>query len=119
MAGPARSARRLSEMPARPDGARRSAATPPGSSELAAADRLDLFVGREPAGLLFREGEPAIDGDLEHPANPGHQLYLCAVFLFQLGLRTEGTRFIVSRLAPFDPNFHGRDLSSWLPCRAI
>jgi hypothetical protein len=72
----------------------------------AAADRFYLLIGRKPPGSLFRESEPAINGNLKHPADPGHQLDIGAVFLFQPIPRTEGTRFIVSRLAPLDSDFH-------------
>jgi len=74
--------------------------------------RIDLLVGRKPAGLLLGESEPAIDGNLKHPADPGHQLDIGAVFLLQPIPRTEGTRFIVSRLAPLDSDFHRFVLSS-------
>lgn len=80
--------------------------TPVLAPALAGAYRVDLLVGRKPAGLLFREGEPAIDRDLEHPANPGHQLDIGAVFLLQPIPRTEGTRFIVSGFAPLNSHFH-------------
>ena len=73
---------------------------------LPSAYRVDLLVGRKPAGLLLRKGEPAIDGNLKHPADPGHQLDIGAVFLLQPIPRTEGTRFIVSRFAPLDSDFH-------------
>ena len=73
---------------------------------LPSAYRVDLLVGRKPAGLLLGESEPAIDGNLKHPADPGHQLDIGAVFLLQPIPRTEGTRFIVSRLAPLDLDFH-------------
>jgi hypothetical protein len=77
-------------------------------TDLPAADRVDLLVGRKPAGLLLRESEPAVDGNLEHAADPGHQLDIGTVFLNEPVPRTEGTRFIVSRLAPLDSNFHRR-----------
>jgi len=86
--------------------------TPVFAPALPGAYRVDLLVGRKPAGLLLRKGEPAIDGNLKHPADPGHQLDIGAVFLLQPIPRTEGTRFIVSGLAPLDSNFHRRDLSS-------
>src|SRR5882762_1650428 len=73
---------------------------------LPSAYRVDLLVGRKPAGLLLRKGEPAIDGNLKHPADPGHQLDIGAVFLLQPIPRTEGTRFIVSGFAPLDSHFH-------------
>ena len=73
---------------------------------LPSAYRVDLLVGRKPAGLLLRKGEPAIDGNLKHPADPGHQLDIGAVFLLQPIPRTEGTRFIVSGFAPLDSDFH-------------
>ena len=79
---------------------------------LPSAYRVDLLVGRKPAGLLLRKGEPAIDGNLKHPADPGHQLDIGAVFLLQPIPRTEGTRFIVSRFAPLDSDFHRFVLSS-------
>ena len=73
---------------------------------LPSAYRVDLLVGRKPAGLLLRKGEPAIDGNLKHPADPGHQLDIGAVFLLQPIPRTEGARFIVSGFAPLDSHFH-------------
>ena len=76
------------------------------------AHRVDLLVGRKPAGLLLRESEPAIDGNLEHPTYPGHQLDIGAVFLDEPIPRTEGTRFIVSGLAPLDSDFHRASLLS-------
>ena len=73
---------------------------------LPSAYRVDLLVGRKPAGLLLGESEPAIDGNLKHPADPGHQLDIGAVFLLQPIPRTEGARFIVSGFAPLDSDFH-------------
>src|SRR5437763_11314714 len=85
------------------------------------AHRIDLFVGRKPAGLLLRESEPAIDGDLEHPTYPGYQLDIGAVFLDEPIPRTEGTRFVVSGLAPLDADFHchssGRDDAAYFTTR--
>jgi hypothetical protein len=69
------------------------------------ADRLDFLVGRKRPGLFFRVSEPPVDGDVEHAGYSGHQLDLGPVTL-QYGPRTEGARFIVSRLAPVDPDFH-------------
>src|SRR5436305_73670 len=86
--------------------------TPPCWRRLPGAYRVDLLVGRKPAGLLLRKGELAIDGNLKHPADPGHQLDIGAVFLLQPIPRTEGTRFIVSRFAPLDSDFHRFVLSS-------
>jgi len=80
--------------------------TPPCWRRLPGAYRIDLLVGRKPAGLLLGESEPAIDGNLKHPADPGHQLDIGAVFLLQPIPRTEGTRFIVSGFAPLDSDFH-------------
>jgi hypothetical protein len=74
-------------------------------------DRLDFLVGRETASLLLRIGEPPVDGDVEHTGHPRHQLDLGPVTL-QYSPRTEGARFIVSRLAPLEPDFH-----SLLLCR--
>src|SRR2546423_5292857 len=73
---------------------------------LAAAHRIDLLIRRKPAGLLLRESEPAIDGNLEHAPYPGHQLDIGAILLDEPVPRTEGTRFIVSRLAPLDADLH-------------
>ena len=70
------------------------------------AQRVDLLIGGKPPGLLFRIHQPAIDGNLEYPGYPGHQLDLGAVTLFQHCPRTEGPRFIVSRLAPLDSYLH-------------
>ena len=80
--------------------------TPVLAPALPGAYRIDLLVGRKPAGLLLGESEPAIDGNLKHPADPGHQLDIGAVFLLQPIPRTEGTRFIVSGFAPLDSYFH-------------
>jgi hypothetical protein len=90
-------------------GTRRAALVSPGS------ERLDLLVGRKPPGLLLGEGEPAVDRDLEHAAYSRHQLDLGTVPLFQLRLRTEGSWFIVSRLAPIDPDFHCWPLARLMP----
>ena len=79
------------------------------------AHRVDLLVGRKPAGLLLRESESAIDGNLEHTTYSGHQLDIGAVFLDEPIPRTEGTRFVVSRLAPLDTDFHRSDLR--IACR--
>ena len=84
--------------------------TPVFAPALPGAYRVDLLVGRKPAGLLLGESEPAIDGNLKHPADPGHQLDIGAVFLLQPIPRTEGTRFIVSGLAPLDSDLHLRSL---------
>ena len=70
------------------------------------AHRVDLLVRRKPTGLLLRKGEPAIDGNLEHTTYSGHQLDIGAVFLDEPIPRTEGTRFVVSGLAPLDADFH-------------
>ena len=72
------------------------------------AQRIDFLVGGKPPGLLFREQQPAVDGDLEHPGHPGHQLDIGTVKLNQPRPRTEGPRFIVSRLAPLDRDLHSR-----------
>jgi hypothetical protein len=64
--------------------------------------------------LLFREKQPAVDGDLEYPSHPRHQFDVGAVKLNQPRPRTEGPRFIVSRLAPLDSYLH-RCLSQGLP----
>jgi hypothetical protein len=85
--------------------------TPGIGAALPGAYRVDLLVGRKPAGLLLRKGEPAIDGNLKHPTDPGHQLDIGAVFLFQPIPRTEGTRFIVSGFAPLNSDFHRSSLS--------
>src|SRR3954464_668520 len=69
------------------------------------SDRLDFLVSRKRPGLFLRVGEPPVDGDVEHAGHPGHQLDLGPVTL-QYSPRTEGARFIVSRLAPLDPDFH-------------
>jgi hypothetical protein len=45
-----------------------------------AADRIDLLVSREAAGLFFRKCKTAVDGNFEHPADAWHQLDLGAVF---------------------------------------
>src|SRR5204863_4213312 len=109
--------RNSSHLCRRPEGngaphAGRAIHTPVLAPALPSAYRVDLLVGRKPAGLLLRKGEPAIDGNLKHPADPGHQLDIGAVFLFQPIPRTEGARFIVSRLAPLDSDFHRFVLSS-------
>jgi hypothetical protein len=64
--------------------------------------------------LLFREKQPAVDGDLEYPSHPRHQFDFGAVKLNQPRPRTEGPRFIISRLAPLDSYLHRR-LSQGLP----
>src|SRR5260221_12919169 len=70
------------------------------------AYREDFLIGRKPAGLLLRERQLSVDGDLEHPSYARHQLDFGAVFLFQHCPRTEGPRLIVSRLAPLDSDLH-------------
>ena len=72
----------------------------------AGAQRIDFLVGGKPPGLLFREKQPTIDGDLEYPSHPRHQFDFGAVKLNQPRPRTEGPRFIVSRLAPLDSYLH-------------
>ena len=72
------------------------------------AYRIDFLVGRKPPEGFFRKHQPAVDGNLERPANSRHQLDFGAVSLNQPCPRTEGPRFIVSRLAPLDPDFHLR-----------
>jgi hypothetical protein len=79
---------------------------PQNDAGLSPADRIYFLVCRKPAGLLLRKSQPAIDGNLEHAADPGHQLDIGTVFLNEPVPRTEGTRFIVSRLAPLDPDLH-------------
>jgi hypothetical protein len=69
---------------------------------------IDFLVGRKPPEGFFREHQAAVDGNLERPANSRHQLDFGAVSLNQPRPRTEGPRFIVSRLAPLDPDFHLR-----------
>ena len=73
----------------------------------AAAGGLDLGVARKPAERLFRKGEPAIDRDLENAATALDQFDLGAVSLDQNIPRTEGSRFVVSGHAVFDPDLHG------------
>jgi len=77
--------------------------TPPALSR---ADRVYFLIGWKPARLLLRESQAAADGNLKHPADPGHQLDIGAILLLEPVPRTEGTRFIVSRFAPLDTNFH-------------
>ena len=79
-----------------------------GDPRSAGADRVDLLVGGKPPGRLFRERQPSVDGNLEHAAYPRHQFDFGAVFFLQSRPRTEGPRFIVSRLAPLDPDLHPR-----------
>ena len=79
---------------------------PSGRSGRALAQRIDFLVGGKPPGLLFREKQPAVDGDLEYPSHPRHQFDVGAVKLNQPRPRTEGPRFIVSRLAPLDSYLH-------------
>src|SRR5487761_1266543 len=76
------------------------------SRGLSAADGVDLFVGRKPAGLFLGIGKPAVDRDVEDATPARHQLDLGAVFCDQPVPRTEGPGLIVSRLAPIDPDFH-------------
>lgn len=73
---------------------------------LSAAERVDLGVFREPPQLLFRKGELAIDGDLEHTGNALNQLDLGPVFFLEPCPRTEGSGEVVSRHAVFDPDLH-------------
>jgi hypothetical protein len=87
---------------------------PSGRSGRTLAQRIDFLVGGKPPGLLFREKQPAVDGDLEYPSHPRHQFDFGAVKLNQPRPRTEGPRFIVSRLAPLDSYLH-RCLSQGLP----
>jgi hypothetical protein len=83
-----------------------------------AADRFRLSAGqgvnfrvfRKPAELLFGKGQPSVDGDLEDPCDPFDELHLCTAF-HEPCLRTEGPRFIVSRHAVFDPDFHHTHLT--------
>ena len=79
---------------------------PSGRSGRALAQRIDFLVGGKPPGLLFRKKQPTVDGDLEYPSHPRHQLDFGAVKLNQPRPRTEGPRFIVSRLAPLDSYLH-------------
>jgi hypothetical protein len=72
------------------------------------AYRIDFLVGRKPPEGFLREHQAALDRDLERPANSRHQLDFGAVTLNQPRPRTEGPRFIVSRLAPLDRYFHLR-----------
>jgi hypothetical protein len=85
-----------------------------GRSGRALAQRIDFLVGGKPPGLLFREKQPAVDGDLKYPSHPRHQFDFGAVKLNQSRPRTEGPRFIISRLAPLDSYLHRR-LSQGLP----
>ena len=70
------------------------------------AQRIDFLIGGKPPGLLLREQQLTVDGDLKHAADPGYQLDIRTVKFFQPRPRTESPRFIVSRLAPLDPDLH-------------
>jgi hypothetical protein len=90
-----------------PSGASRSRSSP---GRLSAAERVDLGIFREPPELLFRKGELAVDGDLEHTARPFDELDLGTVLFFESRPRTEGSGQVVSRHAVFDPDLHRRYL---------
>jgi hypothetical protein len=73
---------------------------------LPAAQRIDLGVLGKPPEPLFRKRQPAIDGDFEDAAGAFDELDLGAELFDQPCPRTEGSRFIVSRHAIFDPDLH-------------
>ena len=76
-----------------------------------AADQgVDLGVFRKPAELFLGEGEPAIDGDLEHTGDAFDELDFVCAPLQQPCPRTEGSWFIVSGHAIFDSDLHHRHL---------
>jgi hypothetical protein len=75
---------------------------------LGAAQSVDLSVFGKTLERFFGEGELAVDGDLEHTAGAFDELNLGTILFFQLCLRTEGSRKIVSRNAVFDPDLHCR-----------
>jgi hypothetical protein len=78
------------------------------------AERIDFLVGGKPPGLLLRERQATVDSDLENATDSGHQLDFGTILLNQFCPRTEGARFIVSRLAPLDGDLHlDPPLRSW------
>jgi hypothetical protein len=77
---------------------------------LAADQGVDLGVFRKSAELFLGEGEPAIDGDLEHTGHSFDELDLVCAPLQQACPRTEGPWFIVSGHAIFDSDLHRRHL---------
>jgi hypothetical protein len=81
----------------------------PGSISIG-AQAIDFRVARKPSGRPLREGENAVDDDLEGAAAADGQLDLGAVARDQAVPRTEGSRLIVSRPAIFDPHLHHEGL---------
>ena len=79
-----------------------------GRNVLAAAERVDLGILGKATELFFGEGEPAVDGDLEHTARTLNELDFSTVLFFEPRPRTEGSWEVVSRNAVFDPNLHRR-----------
>jgi hypothetical protein len=74
----------------------------------------DLLVGGEAVGPVLRVDQPAVEGDVEHPAVPAGQGRLDAELALDGGLQTGGLGIVVSLHAVGDLDSHATRLLSVL-----